>query len=179
MAYLDLVDFVEATGGGRGEYIDEIDQSKLLFNQHEWCSGRRQMGFGRISFSKSKPENVDANSSFSKSNETTPNVDANSSTAGSTPRAFTRSKSRLYIRVPGNSNPNHLLYFMENVWKLPQPKLLIGITGGADNFAITEDLEVFLSDLVSMARHSNAWIITGGTHAGIMKYLGNSVVCCE
>ena len=164
MAYLDLVDFVEATGGGRGEYIQEEDKLKPQFNQHEWCSGRRQMGFGRISFSKHKPENVDANSSFE---------------ADYSPSAFTRSKSRLYIRVPGNSDPNHLLYFMENVWKLPQPKLLIGITGGADNFAITEDLEVFLSDLVSMARHSNAWIITGGTHAGIMKYLGNSVVCCE
>ena len=63
-----------------------------------------------------------------------------------------------------------LLYFVENVWKLPRPRLLISITGGATNFEM--NAESILYQLMATARLTNAWLVTGGSNAGIMKYVG-------
>jgi hypothetical protein len=79
---------------------------------------------------------------------------------------------KLYLRVQKNSDPNMVLYFMQTVWNLPSPKLLIGITGGAKDFKISPELESILNELMHITRENEAWILTGGTRGGIMKYFG-------
>ena len=64
------------------------------------------------------------------------------------------------------------LCYVENVWELPRPKLLISITGGAQDFNMNRSKENVLYKLMETARKTSAWIITGGTEAGIMKYVG-------
>ena len=150
--------FVRATGGGRGKY--EADPSKhnkgdgsrppvLYFQQSEksrmpeGCPG---LGYGRIKFLRSSGD------------------------------------PKPYIRVPWNpkhgdstrlsTDPRLLLHFVETVWSLQRPKLLVSVTGGAMNFPVSADLELVLSDLMHFARRTNAWLTTGGTNAGIMGLLG-------
>ncbi len=64
------------------------------------------------------------------------------------------------------------LYYVENVWELPRPKLLISVTGGAQDFPLSRAKENVLYKLMEAARQTDAWIVTGGTDAGIMKYVG-------
>ena len=66
-----------------------------------------------------------------------------------------------------------LLYFVENVWGLELPNLVVSITGAAtDSLKNSDDLQLFLQDLMGFARRTNAWITTGGTCGGIMKLIG-------
>ena len=69
--------------------------------------------------------------------------------------------------------------FVETVWNLPRPDLIMNITGGAMDFPISTELQHVLNDLMDISRNTNAWIITGGTRAGIMKYFGKkySFIC--
>ena len=64
------------------------------------------------------------------------------------------------------------LYYVENVWELPRPKLLISVTGGAQDFAMNRAKENVFYKLMEAARQTDAWIVTGGTDAGIMKHVG-------
>ena len=144
--------FVWATGGGKGKY--ESDPSKpensnppLYFHQIQNSATPPDgygLGFGRIRFTQ----------------------------AGDL---------KPYIRVPWSSkkgkistDPRLLLHFVETVWDLPRPKLLVSVTGGALNFEVSEDLDLVLSDLMNFARRTSAWLTTGGTCGGIMKLLGGS-----
>ncbi len=68
------------------------------------------------------------------------------------------------------------LCYVESVWELPRPKLLISVTGGAQDFNMNRSKEDVLYKLMEAARKTNAWIITGGTDAGIMKYVGMCLV---
>ena len=87
-----------------------------------------------------------------------------------------------YVRIPWKSKRSHgpklsatamsTLYYVENVWDLKRPKLLISVTGGAQDFPMNRAKENVLYKLMEAARHTSAWIITGGTEAGIMKYVG-------
>ena len=137
----DVVDFVYSSGGGRGKFLEGRFRQEQLAKSP--VAGMH-LGFGRISF---------------------PQLDT------STP----------YIKVPWNypgdapgekisTHPQALLHFVENVWKLPRPKLLISITGGALDFSMRED--GVLCKLMETARSTNAWVVTGGTNVGIMKHVG-------
>ncbi len=61
---------------------------------------------------------------------------------------------------------------MRTVWNLPSPKLLLGITGGAVDFKPSQELESALNEIMNITRETDAWIVTGGTRGGIMKYFG-------
>ncbi|XP_041459667.1 transient receptor potential cation channel subfamily M member-like 2 isoform X2 [Lytechinus variegatus] len=85
-------------------------------------------------------------------------------------------KARKFIRVDYDTAPSKLLSLFQDVWKLPKPKLLISVTGGAQNFPLNHRLkDVFRKGLIKAATSTSAWIITGGTHAGVMKYVGDAV----
>lgn len=71
-----------------------------------------------------------------------------------------------------STHPQALIYFIENVWKLPRPRLLISIAGGAADFPMDPHKEAVLEQLMDTARRTNAWLVTGGSRAGIMKYVG-------
>ena len=36
-------------------------------------------------------------------------------------KEFNQKQPRHYIRVPKNTDPQLILYFVENVWKIPRP----------------------------------------------------------
>ena len=151
--------FVRATGGGKGSFDTQVDQDRQagkiykFFNQKEKCKlpeGNKYfgdckafgLGFGRIK--------------FRQNNDPKP-----------------------YIRVPWQNDDRFknyhemLLYFVENVWGLELPNLVVSITGAAtDSLKNSDDLQLFLQDLMGFARRTNAWITTGGTCGGIMKLIG-------
>ena len=150
--------FFRATGGGKGKYVASEESSSHVksetakvnvsyFHQADKCKspeGVKGLGFGRIEFPKA---------------------------AAGDPKP--------YVRVPVksslssvSSDPRLVLHFVETVWNLSRPKLLVSITGGAVDFEIPPDLELVLSDLMRFARRTDAWLTTGGTHGGIMKYFG-------
>jgi hypothetical protein len=83
---------------------------------------------------------------------------------------------KLYLRIPQKADPMMVLYFMNTVWNLPSPKLLIGITGGALDFKISPELESVLNEIMHITRETEAWIITGGTRGGIMKRFGKFLI---
>lgn len=141
----DVEAFIRVTGGGAGKYDNGY------FNQTERCSRpsalseNQGLGFGRIKF---------------KQDEQDP---------------------KPYIRVPwhtkeGMSTDSRLLlHFIESVWGLERPNLVVSITGGAmDTLTNSDDLQHVLLDLMKFARGTSAWLTTGGTHGGIMKLIGES-----
>ena len=57
--------------------------------------------------------------------------------------------------------------------RLRTPQLLIGITGGARDFVLTNRLrETLRSGLRRATDVTDSWIVTGGTNCGIMKVRG-------
>ena len=139
--------FVHATGGGEGYYEDPPSGfgAKTFHQNTDALSGNNCLGFGRLRFPK---QDLPAN----------------------------------YIRVPWkmktsgpelcHTHPQVLLYYIENVWNLQRPRMLISITGGAVDFPMNEEKERVLYKLLEAARHTDAWLVTGGSNSGIMKYVG-------
>lgn len=61
-------------------------------------------------------------------------------------------------------------------WGLKKPKLLISVTGSAMNFQMKPNLrKVFRRGIAQAAKSTQAWILTGGTHAGVMKHVGDAM----
>ncbi|XP_076026101.1 transient receptor potential cation channel subfamily M member 2-like isoform X2 [Genypterus blacodes] len=81
-----------------------------------------------------------------------------------------------YARVSTDSQPVILYQLLTEQWKLSPPNLLISVTGGFKNFYMKNHLKkMFRRGLVKVAQTTGAWIITGGTHSGVMKYVGQAV----
>lgn len=56
------------------------------------------------------------------------------------------------------------------------PKLILSVTGGAQNFRVSSRLKKALkTELMRAAVSTNAWIITGGSNSGVMKLVGDAV----
>ncbi|XP_056392757.1 transient receptor potential cation channel subfamily M member 2 isoform X2 [Hyla sarda] len=81
-----------------------------------------------------------------------------------------------FVRVSSDT-PSYVLYqLMTEQWGLEIPNLLISVTGGAKNFRMKMRLRnIFRRGLVKAAQTTGAWIITGGSHAGVMKQVGEAV----
>uniref|UniRef100_A0A8D2JAJ1 Transient receptor potential cation channel subfamily M member 2 n=1 Tax=Varanus komodoensis TaxID=61221 RepID=A0A8D2JAJ1_VARKO len=81
-----------------------------------------------------------------------------------------------YVRVSSNTHPRVIYQLMTQHWGLDIPNLLISVTGGAKNFNMKPRLKnIFRRGLVKVAQTTGAWIITGGSHAGVMKQVGEAV----
>ncbi|XP_040282701.1 transient receptor potential cation channel subfamily M member 2-like [Bufo bufo] len=81
-----------------------------------------------------------------------------------------------YVRASCDTNPSVLFELMTQQWGLSVPSLLISVTGGAKNFNISPRLKnEFSWGLVKAAQSTGAWIITGGSHAGVMKHVGEAI----
>lgn len=62
------------------------------------------------------------------------------------------------------------------MWKIEHPKLILSITGAAQNFNIIEKLKsTFKEALIKAAKTTNAWIISGGTNYGVMRLVGEAM----
>ncbi|XP_072541667.1 transient receptor potential cation channel subfamily M member 2 [Salminus brasiliensis] len=85
-------------------------------------------------------------------------------------------KTGKYIRVSSETSAEVLYQLMTERWKLHPPNLLISVTGGAKNFYIKTHLkDKFRRGLIKVAQSTGAWILTGGTHTGVMKHVGMAV----
>ncbi|KAG9271648.1 transient receptor potential cation channel subfamily M member 2-like [Astyanax mexicanus] len=85
-------------------------------------------------------------------------------------------KTSKYIRVSSNTRVDLLYQLMTEQWKLHPPNLLISVTGGAKNFYMKTHLkDKFRRGLIKVAQSTGAWILTGGTHTGVMKHVGMAV----
>ncbi|XP_025081227.1 transient receptor potential cation channel subfamily M member 2-like isoform X2 [Pomacea canaliculata] len=81
-----------------------------------------------------------------------------------------------YVRVDTDTDMKTMLQLMMEVWSMKRPNLLISVTGGAKNFVMRARLkEAFRRGLMKAALSTGAWIITGGTNAGVMKHVGEAV----
>ncbi|CAI9538518.1 unnamed protein product, partial [Staurois parvus] len=81
-----------------------------------------------------------------------------------------------YVRASSDTQPSILFELMTEQWGLRVPSLLISVTGGAKDFNISPRLKTqFSRGLVKAARSTGAWIITGGSHAGVMKLVGEAI----
>ena len=63
-----------------------------------------------------------------------------------------------------------------NSWKLPEPKLILSVTGGARDFQIPYRMKkAFKEGLIKAAISTDAWIVTGGINHGVMQLVGEAV----
>ncbi|XP_037380756.1 transient receptor potential cation channel subfamily M member 2 isoform X1 [Talpa occidentalis] len=84
--------------------------------------------------------------------------------------------AKKYIRAAWDTPPRLLYELMTQRWGLKEPNLLISVAGGAKNFHMKPRLKsVFQRGLVKVAQTTGAWIITGGSHVGVMKQVGEAV----
>jgi hypothetical protein len=66
---------------------------------------------------------------------------------------------------------NHL-----DVWNLEAPRLMLSIMGGAAFFQLAPEIEQSFSEgLTRVAKQTRAWVITGGTSAGVMALVGKAL----
>ncbi|CAL8265823.1 unnamed protein product [Lota lota] len=85
-------------------------------------------------------------------------------------------KTSKYARVSVETPPQVLYKLLTEQWKLAPPNLLISVTGGAKNFYLRSHLKsTFHRGLIKVAKTTGAWIMTGGSHAGVMNYVGQAV----
>ncbi|XP_075855178.1 transient receptor potential cation channel subfamily M member 2 isoform X1 [Microcebus murinus] len=81
-----------------------------------------------------------------------------------------------YVRVSQDTPSSVIYHLMTQHWGLDVPNLLISVTGGAKNFNMKPRLKsIFRRGLVKVAQTTGAWIITGGSHTGVMKQVGEAV----
>ena len=94
------------------------------------------------------------------------------------------SESAKFLIVPTPRGPDpdtdffnvHLVrFFVEQSWKIPRPEVIITVTGGAAHFDLPQvDKDKIMRGMMEGTRHLRPWFITGGTHSGIMKYVGEA-----
>ncbi|XP_036207757.1 transient receptor potential cation channel subfamily M member 2 isoform X1 [Myotis myotis] len=81
-----------------------------------------------------------------------------------------------YVRLSQDTPSSVTYQLMTQHWGLDVPNLLISVTGGAKDFNMKPRLKsVFRRGLVKVAQTTGAWIITGGSHTGVMKQVGEAV----
>ncbi|XP_072020322.1 transient receptor potential cation channel subfamily M member-like 2 [Amphiura filiformis] len=79
-----------------------------------------------------------------------------------------------YARLDKETDTDNILELLQKDWKLTRPNLLLSVTGAAEEFNCENRTRVFDS-IVGAADSTDAWIITGGTNVGVMKYTGEAV----
>ena len=172
---LDLKSFVLATGGGFGEYCpvdgekDVLEEASKILRRggsiHHLKVKGRKAGHRRFRFHQYQLVEHLASVNL-------PRRSWYSGVAFGRISFFDAAAPKLYLRVPDQSDPQMLIHFTKHVWSLNKPKLVIGVTGGASDFPLSTELEQVLDELMQIANRSDAWVVTGGTKAGIMKYCG-------
>ncbi len=83
-----------------------------------------------------------------------------------------------FIRVANTTKPSEMIQHMysKDGYGLSTPKLILSVTGGAQNFTIPHRMKkAFKEGLIKAAATTGAWIITGGTNTGVMRLVGEAV----
>ena len=90
----------------------------------------------------------------------------------------TVSKPAKYLRLADNTTMASVKEFICDYWNLmkPRPHLALSIVGGAKNFKLDgRKKETFKRGLIAAAQATNAWFLSGGTHVGSMKLIGETI----
>ena len=81
-----------------------------------------------------------------------------------------------FLRVGHTVPVHHLLRFLTKQWKLPDPGIIVQVTGSAQGFDLPPNLVTPITEgIVEAASVAEAWIITGGFDAGVMSLVGSAV----
>ncbi|XP_060111450.1 transient receptor potential cation channel subfamily M member 4 [Heteronotia binoei] len=81
-----------------------------------------------------------------------------------------------FIRLSDTSNSAAAYALVTNHWKIPHPNLVVSVVGGEGEVQVRAWLkDVLRKGLVKAAQSTGAWIMTGGLHAGVGKYVGEAV----
>ena len=142
-------------GGGCGEWNRDDVGQRDVFEQVQWTAMNEEseasdtlLGYGMFLSSNSAPDE----------------------------------DAKPYLRVPLNidgkfvdSDKAALLvrFYMENVWRLPAPQLLISIIGSHQADNLHEDSQNAMMKIMDAARQTHAWLVTDGIKTGISKLVGN------
>lgn len=76
--------------------------------------------------------------------------------------------------VSKDASIDDVVGLLTETWGLPRPPVIISVTGAAAGLANmrARDKAIFRRGLRSAARATSAWIVTGGTNAGVMAMVG-------
>jgi len=81
-----------------------------------------------------------------------------------------------WCAVSSNSEPLGVYQMVLEAWKLSPPPVLIAVTGAAVSLNLSKrDEKIFRRGLRNAALQTNAWIVTGGSAAGVMQLVGSLV----
>ncbi|EGD82042.1 ADP-ribose pyrophosphatase [Salpingoeca rosetta] len=85
-----------------------------------------------------------------------------------------------FLCLSKDDSPTDALEFVEAMMnagaqhRFVKPNLVLSVTGGATSFALSRHLEEALTKGISnVVRRTNAWVVTGGTHTGVMRLTGS------
>ena len=74
---------------------------------------------------------------------------------------------------------SNVMELLDSKWDMlnpHRPHLALSIFGGAKFFKLDgRKKEIFKAGLISAARSTHAWLLTGGTNTGSMKLVGEAV----
>ncbi|XP_063727035.1 transient receptor potential cation channel subfamily M member 2-like isoform X3 [Symsagittifera roscoffensis] len=89
------------------------------------------------------------------------------------------SKECEFVTVAHDAAPNGVLSFMANQWSLEEagrPNLIVSVLAGHEASRLTPfQRERIREGLVKAVSTTDSWIITGGTHVGLTKVVGEAV----
>ena len=94
-------------------------------------------------------------------------------------KGASRRRAAKYMHLASWSEPARVARCLAKFWRpfgSRRPKVLIQITGSAQNFRISPRIrEAFCKGLVDVARATDAMLITGGMNAGVMDLAGEAM----
>ena len=91
-------------------------------------------------------------------------------------RMPTLHRPRPFIVIHDETSATLVSPLPERYWLLPAPAFIISATGGAQDFKVSSKLRaLFNAGLVKAATSTKAWVFTGGTDSGVMKFVGQAM----
>ncbi|XP_064608301.1 transient receptor potential cation channel subfamily M member 2-like [Liolophura sinensis] len=81
-----------------------------------------------------------------------------------------------YLRLDSGTDLDKVWTVLTECWCLPYPTLIISVTGCSGNLNLKPRLKtVFKQGLVNAVASTGAWLLTGGTHTGVIQLVGQAV----
>ncbi|CAF3967063.1 unnamed protein product, partial [Adineta steineri] len=86
------------------------------------------------------------------------------------------SNGALYLRLALDTPVAKVGKLLSEVWKIPKPRLIMSVIGGAKYFTLSDRLESnFINGIIEVALKSDAWLITNGYNVGIVQLVGQAI----
>ncbi|CAF3378524.1 unnamed protein product, partial [Rotaria sp. Silwood2] len=82
----------------------------------------------------------------------------------------------LFTQLALDTSEGKVERILLDVWKIPKPRLIMSIIGGAKYFILSDRLEKnFINGIIDVALKSDAWLITNGYNVGIVQVVGQAI----